>query len=38
MKGMNSHEIRWVKDLLKEIEELKTEIARLQAKLAEKEK
>lgn len=38
MDGMNSHEIQWVKELLKEIEELKTEVARLQAELAKKEK
>ena len=38
MKGMNSHEIQWVKELLAEIEQLKAQVSQLQAKLAQKEK
>jgi len=38
MKGMNSYEIQWVKELLAEIEQLKSQVSQLQAELAQKEK
>lgn len=38
MKGMNSYEIQWVKELLAEIEQLKSQVFQLQAELAQKEK